>query len=357
MHHKNLPKTTLLQREFAAFRRRVVLLRHMKSARFTRQLILVIAFALTLAWVIGLSHVIIPFALEAGTRDDGAEQESDPDGRSGRETDYQQDAAPGELPIRALAEAYPERIDEIEIREGQWAARIDGTWYYYARGRMLPRDLVESYAEFSGVRLYRYRTGPAELPEIDEERAEQLRRRMHEREIDPPVRHNGFLDALYQVRSAREAEQKMIPIRFLGFSTRVHPMVVEPLDRVEAEIRELMHHDREVRRFVEALGAAGGYSWREIAGTASRSYHSYGIAIDLIPRSYQGGFGYWRWAMQAGIEDWWELPFERRWEVPQPVIDAFERQEFIWGGKWLFFDPLHFEYRPELFILGGYRDR
>jgi hypothetical protein len=26
---------------------------------------------------------------------------------------------------------------------------------------------------------------------------------------------------------------------------------------------------------------------------------------------------------------------------------------FIWGGKWLFFDTMHFEYRPEILILSG----
>ncbi len=357
----------------------------MKPSGYARQLVAVLAVALTLAWVVGLSQIVIPYALEAGvpetrsgerqaststprnpleaSSEDGSEL---PDGRSHAEGDPprysiapvedREEELPGKRQLQALAEAYPDRIEEIAAREDQWAARIDGAWYYFAEGRMLPRELREDYNEFTGVRLYRYRTGPAELPEIDDERAEQLRRRTREREADPPVRHNGFLDALYGVSSARDADQKMERIRFLGLSTRVHPIVVEPLERVEAEIREAMEVDAGVRRFVESLGSAGGYAWREIAGTASRSYHSYGIAIDLIPRSYQGNFGYWRWAMQAGVEDWWDVPFERRWGVPQPVVDAFERQEFIWGGKWLFFDPIHFEYRPELFILSGYRE-
>jgi hypothetical protein len=35
------------------------------------------------------------------------------------------------------------------------------------------------------------------------------------------------------------------------------------------------------------------------------------------------------------------------------VIKAFEAYGFIWGGKWTFYDTMHFEYRPELLILGG----
>jgi len=48
---------------------------------------------------------------------------------------------------------------------------------------------------------------------------------------------------------------------------------------------------------------------------------------------------------------WWATPYERRWAVPQTVVAAFERHGFVWGGKWLFFDTMHFEYRPEILIL------
>ena len=321
-----------------------------------------LAVGLSLAWIIALSHIVVPFALGAETSGPGARSVGDENPRRNANPAAERDETgeepefPGKRQIHALAEAYPARIEEIEVREDQWAARIGDTWYYYAQGRMLPRELIDQYAGYTTIRLYEYRTGPPRLPEVDEERAERLRNRSRLRATDPPVRHNGFLDALYGVHSAAEAERRMVRIRFLGLSTRVHPKLVEPLERVEAEVRELMRQNSEVRRFVDSLGTASGYVWREIAGTASRSYHSYGIAIDLIPRSYEGRFGYWQWAEQAGVENWWELPFERRWHVPQPMVDAFERQEFIWGGKWLSFDPIHFEYRPELFILGGHRD-
>ncbi len=34
-----------------------------------------------------------------------------------------------------------------------------------------------------------------------------------------------------------------------------------------------------------------------------------------------------------------------------PTVLVFERQGFVWGGKWFFFDTMHFEYRPELLLL------
>jgi hypothetical protein len=36
---------------------------------------------------------------------------------------------------------------------------------------------------------------------------------------------------------------------------------------------------------------------------------------------------------------------------PAALVRAFERQGFVWGGKWLFFDTMHFEYRPEILLM------
>ena len=30
------------------------------------------------------------------------------------------------------------------------------------------------------------------------------------------------------------------------------------------------------------------------------------------------------------------------------IVEIFERHGFIWGGKWSYYDTMHFEYRPEL---------
>ncbi|HQN03589.1 MAG TPA: M15 family metallopeptidase, partial [Rectinema sp.] len=52
-----------------------------------------------------------------------------------------------------------------------------------------------------------------------------------------------------------------------------------------------------------------------------------------------------------GNEDWMLIPLSERWMPPKRVIDIFEKEGFIWGGKWTVWDNMHFEYRPEL-ILG-----
>jgi hypothetical protein len=38
--------------------------------------------------------------------------------------------------------------------------------------------------------------------------------------------------------------------------------------------------------------------------------------------------------------------------MPYEIVDIFEKQGFIWGGKWYHFDTMHFEYRPELLDTG-----
>jgi hypothetical protein len=259
--------------------------------------------------------------------------------------------APGREEIRAIAAAYPDRVEEVAFTDGEWAVRIDGRWFYWADARLLTEDLRPRKDEFTPLRFYRYYRGPLRIREVPPAFEERLRSILEERRSDPPVRHPGFQDALYGFSSLAEAEATMVDVEFLGHGTRVHPIAVEALARVEADVREAAEIDPEVAAFVRGLDTVEAFHWRNIAGTRARSFHSYGVAVDLIPRSYGGDFGYWLWAAQAGIEEWWALGEDDRYSMPQPVIDAFERHGFVWGGKWLFFDPIHFEYRPEVFIL------
>jgi hypothetical protein len=231
---------------------------------------------------------------------------------------------------------------------------MDGLWYYWAEGRLLPEELREEARQFAPIRFYGYELGPQKLPLIAEEREKMLEARTRAQNDgtgDTRRRFNEFLDALYGVSSQQDADRLMERVSFLGFSTRVHPFLVGPLKEVERAVEARLSDDAEVARFVEGLSAIHGYNWRNIAGTARRSYHSYGVAVDIVPRSYGKRWPYWLWAAQSGIARWWRLPLDARWPIPQPVIDAFEANGFVWGGKWLFFDNLHFEYRPESILM------
>lgn len=79
----------------------------------------------------------------------------------------------------------------------------------------------------------------------------------------------------------------------------------------------------------------GTYYYRKIAGTERLSAHSYGIAIDLDTKFSS----YWRWDKNYTFKN----------EIPQKIVDIFEKYGFVWGGRWYHYDTMHFEYRPELF--------
>jgi D-alanyl-D-alanine carboxypeptidase len=82
---------------------------------------------------------------------------------------------------------------------------------------------------------------------------------------------------------------------------------------------------------------AGTYNCRTVAGSRVRSMHAYGAAIDLNPRYSD----YWRWFSSLTNPVW-------KNRIPTEIVRIFEKQGFIWGGRWFHFDTMHFEYRPEL---------
>ncbi len=264
------------------------------------------------------------------------------------------DREDGEQEMRALAAGYHGLVQELRYRDGDWALRVGQSWFYWAHGRLLPESLRERWREYASYRFYPYPRELPPVPRLDEEAKARLQERLERQEEDPPRRYSGFLDTLYGAATRRATEAQIVTVRLLGFQVRVHRQVAEQLAAVDGELRRLSQSDPEVRRFFAAIKGIAGYNWRPIAGTRSRSYHGYGIALDLIPRSYGGRHTYWRWAMPS-VEEWWSIPYSQRWMVPLRVVRAFEDHGFIWGGKWFFFDTMHFEYRPELLVLSRRR--
>ncbi len=87
----------------------------------------------------------------------------------------------------------------------------------------------------------------------------------------------------------------------------------------------------------------GTYNYRLISGTNKLSPHAYGIAIDLNRDSRD----YWKWASRE--------EGQKRLDIyPKEVVDIFQNNNFVWGGKWGHFDTLHFEYRPEIIMKAKY---
>lgn len=88
---------------------------------------------------------------------------------------------------------------------------------------------------------------------------------------------------------------------------------------------------------------SGTFNYRLIAGTNRLSPHSFGIAIDLARDKRD----YWKWATP-------EEGKKRLNSYPRELVEIFEKNNFVWGGKWEHFDILHFEYRPEIIFKARY---
>jgi hypothetical protein len=254
--------------------------------------------------------------------------------------------------MRALAEAYPRQIERVEFRGGDWALFLRGTWYYYAEGKLLPENLLGDATGYSAHAFYNY---VAELPPWRTPNAEEnarLREMSNNRNRTTIRRSPHFFDDLWRVHNRAESYDRVKTIRFLGKSTMVHYMILENLAIVEEQILAAAATDPQVMAWKNSINSLEGWSWRNIAETQTRSYHSYGLAVDLLPRSLGGKETYWLWAMNRRA-DWWNISYNDRFHPPQKVIKIFETYGFIWGGKWTFFDTMHFEYRPEILILNG----
>jgi len=260
-----------------------------------------------------------------------------------------------ELTMKALAAAYPWCIERAEFLNDDWAVLLRDTWYYYAGGRMLPEELLDKASEYSTVFVsYNYQRELPPWTEPNTEQAERYRERNRNNNTEiiprPQLQRSlAFQEALWQSGSRNESSQRVKPVKFLGISVTLHSDIVAIISRIEERILAIAKIDPEVQSWVTNIGELHGWNWRNVAGSASRSNHSYGIAIDILPKSLGGKATYWQWTA-----NWWTIPYEGRYHPPDAVVKTFEAYGFIWGGKWTYYDTMHFEYRPEVFILSGF---
>jgi hypothetical protein len=116
--------------------------------------------------------------------------------------------------------------------------------------------------------------------------------------------------------------------------------VDKALEKVALAIGSLPdERKRELEGIVfHAEGPYGHYD-RPVRGFPGRvSGHAYGISVDI-----NGDLTYF-WETNQG------KPYRYRNNVPAFLVEIFEKNGFIWGGRWHSYDSMHFEYRPELLL-------
>jgi hypothetical protein len=267
-----------------------------------------------------------------------------------------------ELMMKALSEAYPDRIGPAQLRDDDWAFLIGETWFYYAEGRLLPEELRDKVSEYGIQRFYNtypagldFFSSPPPQPPVSMRNITSLDGSPNERNPDgrPRIaRLHRFYEALWDMSSRQEAAKQMKEVNFLGRKVTVHNGIVNALNLVEQKILKDSETNVQIKQWIDNLGLVDAWNWRNVASSVNRSFHSYGIAIDLLPKNLGSQATYWQWTARNDPE-WWAVPFSKRYQPPEDVIMAFESCGFIWGGKWPFYDTMHFEYHPEVFIING----
>ena len=255
--------------------------------------------------------------------------------------------------FHAFSRAYPDLIGLRNPLEGP-SVVVRGKTFSWAEGRLLPYEQRRSWAEYAPQTFYEY---PRDVPDVaswSPERLSQAERRLADRVATNLKRDSSFFDALWGIHDRRTADAAQRKTVFLGLTVTVHQTVRDHLKKIETRLNDERKTDPSLDSFLKSLKRLEGYNWRDIAGTQSRSNHAYGTAIDLIPKSYGGKNPYWLWAPQED-DGWYRGAWSRRWQPHPSLVRAFEAAGFVWGGKWLLFDTIHFEYRPEILILSSLR--
>jgi hypothetical protein len=225
------------------------------------------------------------------------------------------DAAVSDVPAELACLARTYRIEPV-FERGEWsAATPDGIRIPLDDHKNKSFDECLASPDVKDIFLIPYRAGAIRPVEVEND--------------DPGrIRVEVILAATYGPNPAAA----QVRVRFLGMAVRVHRKIVPALERVAARLKDARTNPS-LAPFLRRL--SGGFAARAIAGTDRKSAHAYGIAIDLDKSMSD----YWRW--QTGPHRW-------RNRIPQAVVDAFEAEGFIWGGRWWHYDTMHFEYRPEL---------
>jgi hypothetical protein len=155
------------------------------------------------------------------------------------------------------------------------------------------------------------------------------------------IRHTPFFAKMYGDCGKDEVMGRLRPVKWMP-KTKLQTIKVAAANdvagRLERVIAQLETLPDRLKAFLTP--SAGIYNCRVVADTGQPSMHASGAAIDIATAQSD----YWVWAKGKGGR---EIPFKNR--IPWEIVEIFEAEKFIWGGKWHHYDTMHFEYRPEMF--------
>lgn len=227
------------------------------------------------------------------------------------------------LNLECLSAAYPCISGTEEDEKGLWILLANGKRALYAAKK--------ENGDFEDVRLTLdtdIRSSMAQDYVLDPERVET-----HAGYAPGRWRPYSLFFALYG-ENAREVSHSLEKVAAFNSQFSFVPDAAMAFRKSVLLINELLLTQASLRPW---LKNAGSFFWRRIAGEKVLSAHSFGIAFDI---GVKQGAAYWRWSRFR--------PHPQQKTYPTDIVQAFEANGFIWGGKWHEYDIMHFEYRPEL---------
>lgn len=258
-----------------------------------------------------------------------------------------------EIVLSAFKKAYPSKIANYGYDEKarDWFIMVGKTKFLWAKGRILLKEFVHEVNDWRPYVDYIYTNQIPNPTNFTPELVEEIKRTTHPdyRQTLPPY-NQDFFDALYDGKTQNQIERHIVSTTFLEKKVNLHQDIVPELKRVEKRILEEAKTNQEVQEFISTIANVEGYNWRTIRDRQDRSFHSWGLALDILPKGWSQKNLYWSWARDWN-PNWMMIPLDKRWTPPPVVIEIFEYHGFVWGGNWIQWDNIHFEFRPELIIL------
>lgn len=235
-------------------------------------------------------------------------------------------------PLSCLADAYP---DKLSLSSDKQLTSVQ-------TGQKYPYQPDKKYKDFQD-----------ELDRAD--LFSQLRQPYHKGLLETPPQHNDdpgrlrhmplFMD-MYG-KSSAEVAKNLIAVYWAPCQCKIQFSQVNGAAQALEAVGHAIHQAGLSEYMSQSLGT---YQWRNIAGTRRLSMHALGVAIDFkLPKNLGR---YWKWdsPVQGHVR---KFPSEILLnEDFNQIVNIFESQGFVWGGKWWHYDSIHFEYRPELTLPG-----
>lgn len=252
------------------------------------------------------------------------------------------------LYLKAMQQGYSEVTDVLfDTDTNEWFIVVNGKNFFWSEGRILPeaeKDLGGKYRSFFP---YDYEKRIFQVSRDEKEVfANLLANQKKSTAKQNSLQSNTFFfSEIYGEVSENAVQKKLRAIAFLGSTVYVHERIVPSLLAVNAEISALKKA-KQYKSFFSNYLTTYGFNWRTIEYGDTLSLHALGIAVDVMAKRYGKLNAFWYWESKVN-DEWFLLTPEQRWMPPLDVINAFDRQGFVWGGYWALWDTMHFEYRPE----------